>query len=353
MGDDASYDANYVAQSRRQNASAREKPSRIGVLISNLGTPDAPEKAAVKRYLKEFLWDRRVVDTPRWLWWPILHGVILNFRPARSAAAYREIWTAEGSPLLAHTRAQALALAQELSQAYGEEVVVDFGMRYGQPSLTRAVQGLIDQGIEQLLVLPLYPQYSATTTASTFDALAADLQARRFFPELHFIPDYHRHPAYISALATHIRNYRDKHGAAEKLLFSYHGIPQRYGQLGDPYEAQCLETSRLLVAELGLEESEHATVFQSRFGREPWLQPYTDKSLQVLGKSGVESVQIVCPGFSSDCLETLEEIAVENRDYFLKAGGKKYQYIPCLNSSAEHIQALAAILQPHLPGTPR
>lgn len=327
-----------------------QRPSRTGVLITNLGTPAAPEKKALKTYLKEFLSDPRVVEFPRLLWWLVLNGVILNIRPRRSAASYQTVWTEQGSPLLFHTEAQAAALQASMRQQFGEEVIVDFAMRYGQPSIQSVLQAMLDRGVTRLLVLPLYPQYSGATTASTFDALAADFTRRRWLPELRFVAHYHDHEAYIRAVADSIRAYRAEHGAADKLLFSYHGVPQSYLDEGDPYHCECLKTSRLVAQELELAESDYLVTFQSRFGRQEWLKPYTDKTLESLPAQGVKSVQVVCPGFSADCLETLEEIGVENRDYFLAAGGKEYSYIPCLNDSPEHIAALASIVTEQLSG---
>jgi protoporphyrin/coproporphyrin ferrochelatase len=327
-----------------------EQVPRVGVLLTNLGTPDAPERRALRRYLKEFLADPRVVEVPRLLWWFILHGVILNIRPARSAASYRKVWTERGSPLLFHTRDQAQALQAAMSREYGEQVIVEFAMRYGSPSISATLQGMLQRGVRKLLVMPLYPQYSGATTGSTFDALAADFTRRRWIPELRFISHYHDHPDYIRALADSVRTHRAQHGGAGKLLFSYHGVPQRYLDEGDPYHCECLKTSRLVAAELGLGEAEYLTTFQSRFGREEWLKPYTDVTLKSLPGQGVKAVQVICPGFSADCLETLEEVAVENREYFLEAGGERYEYIPCLNSSADHITALGNIARLHLQG---
>ena len=327
-----------------------EQVPRVGVLLTNLGTPDAPERRALRRYLKEFLADPRVVEVPRLLWWFILHGVILNIRPARSAASYRKVWTERGSPLLFHTRDQAQALQAAMSREYGEQVIVEFAMRYGSPSISATLQGMLQRGVRKLLVMPLYPQYSGATTGSTFDALAADFTRRRWIPELRVISHYHDHPDYIRALADSVRAHRAQYGAAGKLLFSYHGVPQRYLDEGDPYHCECLKTSRLVAAELGLGEAEYLTTFQSRFGREEWLKPYTDVTLKSLPGQGVKAVQVICPGFAADCLETLEEVAVENREYFLEAGGERYEYIPCLNSSADHITALGNIARLHLQG---
>ena len=327
-----------------------EQQPRVGILVTNLGTPQAPEKKALRAYLKEFLSDPRVVEIPRLLWWFILHGVILNIRPARSAASYRTVWTEQGSPLLVHTRDQAEALRASLSAQYGDQVIVDFAMRYGGPSIADVVQGMLTQGVRKLVVLPLYPQYSGSTTGSTFDALAGDFTRRRWLPELRFVTHYHDHPAYIAALADSIRAYRAEHGSADKLMFSFHGVPQRYLDEGDPYHCECLKTARLVAEELGLEKPDYLATFQSRFGREPWLQPYTDETLKGLPAQGVKSIQVVCPGFAADCLETLEEIAVENRDYFLAAGGDRFDYIPCLNSSPAHIASLQQIITEQLSG---
>ena len=317
---------------------------RVGVLVTNLGTPEAPEKRALRPYLKQFLSDPRVVELPRLLWWVILNGIILNVRPARSAAAYRTVWSDQGSPLLVNTRNQAEALQSRMSDAYGERVVVDFAMRYGTPGIAQVLQGLFDQGVTRLLVLPLYPQYSGPTTGSTFDALAEDFTRRRWVPELRFVNNYCDNPAYIDALAASIRSHREQHGTAQRLLFSYHGEPRSYLDQGDPYFCQCHKTTRLVAEALGLADSDYLTTFQSRFGRQEWLKPYTDETLKSLPGQGVSSVQVICPGFSADCLETIEEIGVENRDYFLAAGGERYEYIPCLNSSEGHIDALASLV---------
>ena len=327
-----------------------EQHPRTGILLTNLGTPQAPQRKALRVFLKEFLSDPRVVEIPRLLWWFILNGVILNIRPARSAKAYRSVWTERGSPLLFHTQDQAEALRDAMARAHGDNVVVDFAMRYGTPSIPDVLQGMMERGVRRLLVLPLYPQYSCSTTASTFDALAADFTRRRWLPELRMVNHYHDHPAYISAIADSVRAYRAEHGSADMLLFSFHGVPQRYLDEGDPYHCECLKTSRLVAAELELADDEYKTTFQSRFGREEWLKPYTDAILQGLPGQGIKTVQVIAPGFASDCLETLEELAVENRDYFLAAGGEQYQYIPCLNSSPDHIAALTEIVNDHLTG---
>jgi ferrochelatase len=326
------------------------QPPRVGVLLTNLGTPDAPEKKPLKAYLRQFLSDPRVVEIPGLLWWFILNGIILRIRPKRSAANYRKIWTERGSPLMFHTRDQAQALQAAMRERFGELVMVDFAMRYGTPDIAGTLQEMLGRGVRKLLVLPLYPQYSGATTGSTFDALAADFSRRRWLPELRFVSQYHDHPAYIAAIADSIRTYRSRHGVAGKLLFSYHGEPRRYLDQGDPYHCQCHKTTRLVAAQLGLPESAYLTTFQSRFGKAEWLQPYTDATLKALPGQGVTSVQVVCPGFSSDCLETLEEIGEENREYFMVAGGTKFDYIPCLNAEPGHISALAAIVEQQLSG---
>ena len=323
---------------------------RVGVLITNLGTPDEPTTPALRRYLAEFLADPRVVEVPRLIWWFILHGIILRIRPRRSAAAYRQVWTDQGSPLLLNTRAQCDALWEKLESRHGDALVVDFAMRYGNPSIARALEKMQEQGVEKLLVLPLYPQYSASTSGSTFDALAADFTRRRQLPDLRFISHYHDYPPYIEAMAGHIESWWAAKGRSEKLLLSYHGVPQRYLENGDPYHCECHKTSRLLAERLGLSAEQYMTTFQSRFGREPWLQPYTDETLKSLPGQGVQSVDVFCPGFSSDCLETVEEIDQENREYFIQAGGRQFAYIPALNATPGHIDALCQLIEDNLQG---
>lgn len=323
---------------------------KIGVLITNLGTPEAPTKGALKRYLKEFLSDPRVVEVPRLLWWLILNGVILMIRPRRSAKAYKTVWTEQGSPLLVNTQAQAAALTEKFATTHGDAVVVECAMRYGQPTIASTIQKMLDQGVTKLLVLPLYPQYSASTTASTFDAIADDFRQRRLIPELRFINHYHDKPDYIEALAESVRSHWQQHGRADKLMMSFHGIPKQYLLDGDPYFCECHKTSRLLAEALELKDNEHMTVFQSRFGRQEWLKPYCDHTLQALPTEGVKSVQIICPGFPSDCLETIEEIGIENRDYFLEAGGERYEYIAALNDDPSHINFLHALALEHICG---
>ena len=325
---------------------------KLGILLVNLGSPDAPKASALRRYLGEFLWDPRVVEAPRWLWWLALHGIILRLRPRRSAKAYRKVWTDQGSPLVATSRLQALAIEKALQSKFRGNVVVDLAMRYGNPSIESALNGLRKAGARRLLVLPLYPQYSATTTASVFDAVTQVLQSWRWLPDLRFVNHYHDHPKYIAALADSIQQHWADKGRAQKLLFSFHGIPQRYFDNGDPYFCQCQKTARLVAEQLQLNDVQWRVVFQSRFGREPWLQPYCDKTLEQLPADGVKSVDIICPGFSADCLETLEEIDMENREVFLSNGGEKYHYIPALNTSEHHIDALCEVLTQHSFGWP-
>ncbi|MBR9907998.1 MAG: ferrochelatase [Gammaproteobacteria bacterium] len=327
-----------------------QQTDRIGVLITNLGTPDAPTTSALRRYLREFLSDPRVVEVPRALWWLILNGIILRIRPRRSAAAYKTVWTERGSPLLFHTQDQQQALQAKLAERYGDDVVVKYAMRYGNPSLASGLQQLFDAGARKIVVLPLYPQYSAATSASTFDAVSADFVKRRWLPDFRFVSHYHDHPAYIAAVVNSIQRFWETHGKPQKLVMSYHGVPLKYLHKGDPYHCECHKTSRLIAEQLGLEKHEYVTTFQSRFGREEWLQPYTDATLKALPGKGIKNIQVVCPGFSADCLETIEEIGEENREYFMQAGGTDYAYIPALNAEPMHIDALAQIVQDNLHG---
>lgn len=324
----------------------------MGVLLTNLGTPEAPTPKALRRYLAEFLSDPRVIETPRPLWWPILHGIILNTRPRRVAHAYAKIWTDEGSPLLQIARRQERALQQALETRFRGPVQVATGMRYGNPSIAEGLRRLRDAGARRVLVFPLYPQYSGPTVGSTFDAVADALKRWRWVPELRMIGHYHDDPAYIQALADRIRRHWDEHGRGECLFFSFHGLPKSYFLAGDPYYCQCWKTARLTAEQLGLTDSQWRVTFQSRFGPQEWLQPYTDQTLRESAQSGLKSVDIVCPGFAADCLETLEEIAQLNRDVFLGAGGERYHYIPALNDDPAHIQMLADLVARHTQGWP-
>ncbi len=329
---------------------SHQQGDKIGILLTNLGTPDAPDAPALRRYLREFLSDPRVVEIPRLLWMIILHGIVLRVRPKRSAEAYESVWTPEGSPLKVHTVEQTTKLAERLQAKWGDQVRVDYAMRYGKPAIPDVAQTMMEGGVRRLLVLPLYPQYSGSTSASTFDALAKDFAGRRWLPHLRFVASYHDFEPYIDALAASIKQHWSEHGRADKLILSYHGVPLRYLHQGDPYHCQCHVTTRLLADKLGLKEGEYLTTFQSRFGKAEWLQPYTDKTLKALPAQGVKTVQVVCPGFSADCLETLEEIAVENRDYFIESGGERFEYIPALNARTEHIDALEKLVEQNLQG---
>ncbi|AOE50025.1 ferrochelatase [Kangiella sediminilitoris] len=324
-----------------------------GVLLCNLGTPDEPTTQSVRRYLGEFLHDKRVVSISRWIWCLILHGIILRTRPQKVAKLYRQIWTKEGSPLLAITQKQRKKLQNEINdrfidQRYGKHVPVEIAMAYGNPSIADGLQALKNQGCERVIVLPLYPQYSSATTASIFDRIAKYYKNEFFVPEISYVGDYHSHPHYIHSLAQSVRKFRERHGESEKLLFSYHGVPQRFSDNGDPYEKQCRNTTALVVKELGLSEDDYAISFQSRFGKEEWVKPYTDELLTEWAKEGVESVQVISPAFSADCLETLEELAVENRDTFLENGGSEYQYIPALNDDKAHIELMLQLIEQRL-----
>ncbi|MFP5306659.1 MAG: ferrochelatase [Gammaproteobacteria bacterium] len=313
---------------------------RTGVLLVNLGTPDAPTAPAIRRYLREFLSDRRVVELPRALWLPVLYGFILPLRPRRLVHAYESVWTAQGSPLLAIGKAQRTALQQRL----GNEVRVELAMRYGRPSIEAAIAALEAAGAQRLVVLPLYPQYSATTTASVLDAVFAALSARRRLPELRTIGSYHDDPAYIAALAASVQAHWTQHGRGEHLLMSFHSIPQRYVDAGDPYAAECRRTAALLAERLQLPPEQWSISYQSRVGRGQWLTPYTDEHVAGLAARGVRRLDTLCPGFAADCLETLEEIAQRYAEDFRRAGGEALRYIPALNADAAHMDALAALV---------
>lgn len=323
---------------------------RIGVLLTNLGTPEAPTTKALRKYLSEFLSDPRVVEIPRLLWLLILHGIILRVRPKKSAHAYQTVWTERGSPLKFHTEDQASAISQRLNNEGEGEIVVDYAMRYGDPTITSSLEKMAARNCDKILVLPLYPQYASATGGSTFDAIAKEFRANRKLPNFRFVANYHTYQPYIDAVAESIRAHWRQHGQAEKLLLSYHGLPKFSHDKGDPYYTQCNETSALIAKALGLKDGQYMSVFQSRFGKAEWLQPYTDKTLKSLPEQGVRFVQVVCPGFSADCLETIEEIGVENRDYFLEAGGERYEYIPALNASELHMAALEGLIRENLQG---
>jgi ferrochelatase len=325
--------------------------SKTAVLLVNLGTPDAPTTPAVRRYLKQFLSDQRVVEIPKAVWWFILHGLILPLRSGKSAEKYASIWSKEGSPLKVHTEKQALLLRGYLGER-GHEVQVVYAMRYGNPSLPQVLDRLKADGCDRILILPAYPQYSATTTASIGDVVFSHYAQVRNVPELRFVKHYHDHAGYVQALAKSVLAYWEVHGRPDKLVMSFHGVPKRTLLLGDPYHCECQKTARLLATQLGLTTDRYAVTFQSRFGKAEWLQPYTAPTLVKLAKDGVKRVDVMCPGFTGDCLETLEEIAMEARRDFLKAGGLDFHYIPCLNETPPWIHALADIAEQHMAGWP-
>lgn len=325
----------------------------LGVLVVNLGTPAAPETKAVRRYLAEFLSDPRIIELPRWLWNILLHGVILRIRPSRSAAAYREVWSDEdGSPLLSISLQQSAALKVDLRNRFGDNVQVALGMRYGEPSIDGAITQLEEANVRRMIVLPMYPQYSGTTTASVFDAVTNRLQKTRWIPELRFINQFCDQKAFVTALANSVRESWEQHGRGDLLVTSYHGIPKRYLTSGDPYHCLCHKTSRLLAEDLGIEPDKIRVVFQSRVGREEWLRPYCDETMKTLPSEGIKSIDVLCPAFSADCLETIEEISGENREYFEEHGGERFQYIPCLNDRPDHIQFLGDLIERHAQGWP-
>ncbi|MDX1516234.1 MAG: ferrochelatase [Woeseiaceae bacterium] len=328
------------------------QPEALGVLVVNLGTPRAPTASAVRRYLGEFLWDPRVVELPRPLWWLVLHGVILRVRPARSARAYARIWTDDGSPLLLFSTEVADRLQTALEQHLDGRVSVVLGMSYGEPSINGALDELHDAGVRRLLVLPLYPQYSGTTTASVFDAVTGALRSRRWVPEFRFINHYHDAPGYIDALASSIREFWDRNGRDNKLMFSFHGVPRQMLLDGDPYHCQCQKTARLVADKLGIDGDDYVVSFQSRVGRAEWLQPYTDATIATLAQRGVKRLDVVCPGFAVDCLETLEEIAMQNAELFTSSGGDRLRYIPALNAREDHVRFLADLVLQQASGWP-
>ncbi|MCV6576303.1 MAG: ferrochelatase [Cohaesibacter sp.] len=328
------------------------KYGKIGILLVNLGTPDGTDYWSMRRYLKEFLEDQRVIEEPKWKWWPILNGIILQTRPQKSGKAYEEIWNKElnESPLRTITRDQGAKLAQRLEKV-GAHVVVDWAMRYGKPSIKSRIEKLAEQGVERLLVLPLYPQYAAATTATVNDKVFDVLKTMRWQPALRTLPPYHDNPAYIKALSLSLKNSLSKLDfVPEKIMASYHGLPKRYFEMGDPYHCHCMKTSRLLRDSMGWDKEYMLSTFQSRFGPEEWLQPYTDKTVERLAKEGVKKLAILTPGFSADCLETLEEIAGENGDIFKEHGGEQFAFLPCLNDSDEGMDMLESLVMNELQG---
>ena len=313
---------------------------KFGVLIANLGTPDAPKCPKLRKYLTQFLTDPRVIELPCPLRQFLVRGIIINVRAHKSAAAYRTVWTEQGSPLMLHSQ----NLAEQVRQSLGDDFVVEVGMRYGQPSIETAIKSLHSQGCRKLIVLPMYPQYSGTTSGSIMDAVGKVLKKIRWVPHTHFISDYFQHELYINALSNSIQSHWQEHGKAEKLVFSFHGIPQRYVKNGDPYQSHCEQTVQAVCKKLELSEDDYLLVYQSRVGKEPWLQPYCDETMQSLPDKGIKNIDVICPGFSADCLETIEEIDEENKEYFLEAGGESYRYIECLNSNPDHTKLVDSLI---------
>lgn len=329
---------------------SHDAPSKTGILLINLGTPEAPTGQAVRPYLKQFLSDRRVIEIPRAIWWLILNGIILNTRPRQSAEKYASIWCADGSPLLLNTRKQTSLLKGLLGERGLRNVVVDYAMRYGQPSVESVILQMRRQGVERLLVLPLYPQYAGSSSATALDDVFRVLMKLRNMPELRTIRHFHDDAGYIEALAQQVRTHWQQYGRGEKLLMSFHGVPRFTLDKGDPYHCECLKTGRLLAESLGLAQSQYVISFQSRFGRAEWLQPYTSATLEQLGRDGCKTLDVICPGFVGDCLETLEEIAIEGKHSFQQAGGGAFRYISCLNDSPRWIAALADIVEKNIHG---
>ena len=326
----------FGKQSDHQNSN-----TLTGVLLVNLGTPERPVCPGLRNYLSEFLMDPRVIELPTLLRAILVRGIIVNVRSHKSAATYREIWTDKGSPLMLNTQ----GLANKTQQLLGSNYKVAMGMRYGKPSLASALKELHEHGVRKIVVIPLYPQYSGSTNGSTFDALGKALSKHRWVPELRFVSDYYRYPEYTKAIADSITQHWQTHGRKQKLIMSFHGIPKKYISKGDPYQQQCLESARAIANKLKLKDEQWMLVFQSRLGAQEWLKPYCDETLKQLPSQGIESVDIICPGFSADCLETLEEIDGENKQYFLDAGGKEYQYIACLNDSDAHANLMVEIVK--------
>ena len=327
-------------------------PESLGVLLVNVGTPDAPTTTAVRRYLRDFLSDPRVVEIPRPVWWLILNAVILPFRPSSSAKNYQKIWTDHGSPLLVHSQDIANSVAQQLAARISGDVNVELGMSYGNPSIQSALAKLFAKGAQRVLCLPLYPQYSGTTTGSAFDAVTAALSERRWVPEFRFVTHYHDARGYVAAQAQNIREYWEQNGRGDKLLMSFHGVPRQTLDNGDPYHCQCLKSARLIAESLELQEGDWQVSFQSRLGRAEWLKPYTSDVVNELGAGGLQRLDVVCPGFSADCLETLEEIAMQNAGFFKDAGGGELIYIPALNARDDHVAFLTRLIGKHIGGWP-
>lgn len=333
------------------NYISSQQDQAIGVLITNVGSPNAPTKQALKPYLKEFLLDDRVVEPPNKLWWKmILNLFILNTRPDKSAKAYKEVWGkyGKGSPLIDICNAQLSAIKTNIQQEFTQKIEFEIGMGYGNPSISSALQKLASRGCTKLVVLPLFPQYTSATSGSTFEGVTRELQKWRWIPELRFLPSYYNNQDYILALANSILEHQKTHGKPDLLIISFHGIPTRYIEAGDPYYKECKTTAQLLVTQLGISANDYKITFQSLFGKEEWIKPYTDVTLKELPQQGVKNIQIICPGFSADCLETLEEIEQENRSYFEENGGETFHYIPALNTRKDHTDLLAKIIKDNL-----
>mgnify|MGYP001274786982 CR=1 FL=1 len=340
--------SSYLGEKDYQHGSIE----RTGILLTNLGTPDAPTAKALKPYLKEFLSDPRVIEIPKFIWQIILRLIILNIRPRRSAKNYKKIWTEEGSPLLNISLKQLTKVENYLKKDFNNSVFA-LAMRYGNPSIEKALIKLQEKKVRRLLILPLYPQYCAATTGSTFDKVTSILTKWRWIPEIRFVNQYFEEKLFIQAISNSLRKVWKEKGKPQRTIFSYHGIPKSYLLKGDPYHCYCLKTTRLIKENLGLKDEEVMTTFQSRFGNQEWLQPYTDETLKKLPSSGIKNIHIISPGFSADCLETLEELAEENKEYFIKAGGSQYHYINCLNDNEDHINLIIELIKKHTQGWDR
>lgn len=319
------------------------RSDKTGVLLINLGSPERPVCPGLRKYLAEFLMDPRVIEIPKLLRLILVRGIIINVRSHKSAATYRQIWTEQGSPLLQNSQ----NLSNKVSELIGEDYHVEVAMRYGKPSILSKIKKLHEAGINKIITIPLYPQYSASTNGSTFDAVARALSRQRWVPNLVFVSDYYKYDSYIRSIGESIKAHWNENGRAQKLIMSFHGIPKKYVLKGDPYQAQCIDSANRIAEYLDLQEQDWMLVFQSRFGAQEWLQPYCDQTLKSLPKQGIKSIDIICPGFSADCLETLEEIEEENKEYFLESGGEQYSYIPCLNDSNDHAELMVEIIKHH------
>jgi len=336
----------YVGQTNYEHG----QPVRTGVLLVNLGTPQEPTAKGLRPYLRQFLSDPRVIEWPAWLWKPILNGIVLLVRPKKSAKLYASIWTEDGSPLLVYSQSIVDQLQAALQPTWGDAIQVELAMRYGRPSIKEKLEKMRQNNVQRILILPLFPQYSATTTATIYDVVFDELRRWRWSPELRTITGYHDHPLYIEGLAAGIKRYWQENGRADRLLYSFHGIPQSYFDKGDPYHCFCHKTARLVSERLDLNRDQYEVCFQSRFGPEEWLQPYTDKTLEKWAHDGLASVDTICPGFAVDCLETLEEMDEQNRELFLEAGGKQYHYVPCLNDGPAQMTLIQALVNTNLQG---